>query len=293
MKKGIFTLLLALLYLPVLAQKVKTVEGEYVYHAPDNVSPAEAKRYALKQAQFNAMANEFGTIVSQTNLTRLEKNGEQSKTNFISLGSSDVKGEWIQDLEKPEYDISYEDGMLVVECKVKGKARELVSAQADFLAKVLRNGTEDRYESEKFKNGDELFMSFQTPVKGYLAIYLVDDDDRVQCLLPYRDCQDGIYRVEANQRYVLFSIKANPQDHADEYVMEAEHDMEYNQLYVIFSPNQFVKAVDTTSNRMVKSKKISGFPRELSFEDFHKWLDRCRRQDKDMTLKKIILTIEK
>ena len=88
MRKVIISLLLATIIVPAFAQKVKTVEGEFVYYAPENVSPAEAKRYALQQAQLNAIANEFGTIIAQTNLTRIEGNNEQSSTRFNSFGSS-------------------------------------------------------------------------------------------------------------------------------------------------------------------------------------------------------------
>ena len=165
MKKLFISLLLTSIMMPVWGQKIKSVEGEFVYYAPENVSVVEAKRFALKQAQLKAIAEEFGTIVSQTNLTRIEGNNEQSTTRFS------------------------------VTCKVEGKAREIVSSQVDILAKLLRNGTEDRFESEQFKSGDDLFLSFQSPVNGYLAVYLVDDDEQVQCLLPYRDQKDGIYKV--------------------------------------------------------------------------------------------------
>lgn len=293
MRKVILSLLLATIIIPAFAQKVKTVEGEFVYYAPENVSPAEAKRYALQQAQLNAIADEFGTIIAQTNLTRIEGNNEQSSTRFNSFGSSDVKGEWIETIGKPEYNTEYENGLLIVKCKVKGKARELVLSQAEFQAKVLRNGTEDRFESEQFRSGDELFLSFKTPINGYLAVYLVDDDEVVQCLLPYSGQQNGIYQVEANKRYVLFSEKESPHDQVDEYVLTANHKVEHNQMYVVFSPNQFFKAVDASSQKEVESKDIAGFPRELSFEDFHKWLAKCRRRDKEMSLKKIMITIKK
>ena len=252
-----------------------------------------AKRHPLYQAKLNAIANEFGTIVAQTNLTRMETNGERSKMRFNSFGSSDVKGEWIETLGKPEYDVQLIDGAQVVTCRVKGKIREIVTSQADVKVKVLRNGREDRNEDDRFKDGDDLFMSFQTPLKGYLAVYLVDDNEQVQCLLPYLNQQSGIFQVEANRRYVLFSAKDDPQLYVDEYTMNAERSEEYYQIYVIFSPNLFVKAVDVASEKVVKGNDIAGYPRELSFEDFHKWLAKCRRHDKDMCLKKIFISVKK
>lgn len=293
MRRVFVAVLMAVLTVSAFAQKVKTGEGEYTYYAPENVSLAEAKRYALNQAQLNAIANEFGTIVAQTNLTRMETNDERTKTRFNSFGSSDVKGEWIETLGKPEYDVQLIDGTQVVTCRVKGKIREMVTSQADVKVKVLRNGREDRNEDDRFKDGDDLFVSFQTPLNGYLAVYLVDDNELVQCLLPYQNQQGGIFPVEANRRYVLFSSKDDPQPYVDELVMNAERSEEYYQVYVIFSPNQFVKAVDVASSKVSDRQDIGGFPRELSFKDFHKWLSKCRRHDKEMTLKKILLKVTK
>ena len=293
MKRVVVTLWMAVVAVCVFAQKVKTGEGEYTYYAPENVSLAEAKRYALNQAQLNAIANEFGTIVEQTNLTRMETSDERTKTRFNSFGSSDVKGEWIETIGEPEYDVQLIDGTQVVTCRVKGKIRETVTSQADVKAKVLRNGREDRNEDDRFKDGDDLFMSFQTPVNGYLAVYLVDDKEDVQCLLPYQNQQSGIFEVEANRRYVLFSGKDDPQPYVDEYTLSADRSEEFYQIYVIFSPNQFVKAVDAASDKVSEREDIGGFPRELSFKDFHKWLSKCRRHDKEMTLKKVLVKVTK
>jgi len=293
MKRLVLTLLLVTVVLGSFAQKVKTVEGEFVYIVPDNVTQAQAKRYALQQAQLTAIGNEFGTIVAQTNLTRVETSGDKTDMRFTSLGSSDVKGEWIETTGEPEYTYSVENGQQVITCKVKGKAREIVASKTDFQAKMLRNGTEDRYEDDRFKNNDALYMSFQSPTDGYLAVYLVDDDENVQCILPYSNQQDGIYRVDGNKPYVLFSEKSRPQDQPDELIVQASRSEEHWQVYVIFSPNQFTKAVDNESQKKVSGNGIGGYPRELSYDDFHKWLAKCRRHDTDMCLKKIVLTVKK
>ena len=288
MRKVILSLLLATIIIPAFAQKVKTVEGEFVYYAPENVSPAEAKRYALQQAQLNAIADEFGTIIAQTNLTRIEGNNEQSSTRFNSFGSSDVKGEWIETIGEPEYTISYESNMLVVTCRVKGKAREIVSAQIDIKALVLRNGTDDKFEDDDFKSGNDLYLSFVSPVKGYLAVYLIDDDNKAFCLLPYRSQTEGIYPIEANRRYVFFDIKsASPEErgYVDEYVMTCERSSEHNLIYIVFSPNPFAKAADNSSSDLL--------PREISFDDFQKWLVKCRKHDKEMNLRRIPIEITK
>lgn len=280
MVRALFILSLILSSLTVFAQKLKTVEGEYTYHAPENVTMEQAKRTALDRAMIQALADEFGTIVSQSNAMRVENKNGQTDIDFLSIGGSEVKGEWIETLGEPQYNIRYEGDMLIVSVKVKGKAREIVSAGIDFQAKVLRNGTDDKFESDQFRSGDDLYLSFISPVSGYLAVYLVDAENQAYCLLPYRNQTDGIYPVKANQRYMFFNAKDAPQNersYVDEYVMTCSRSSEQNQIYVIFSPNQFVKATDNQFNTTL--------PRELKSEDFQKWLSKCRKHDKEMNMR--------
>lgn len=290
--KSIIALLL--ITLPVFSQKIKTVEGEYMYHAPENVTIEQAKRTAVERAKIQALADEFGTIVSQSSTTSIANINGESSTNVLVLSGSDVKGEWIEDLGEPKVQVNYEGDMLVVTAKVKGKAREILSAGVDFTSKILRNGKEDKFESDDFKNGDDLYLAFQTPAKGYLAVYLVDAENMAYCLLPYRNQTDGIYPVNANQRYLFFCPEEAPEGEralVDEYALTCERQMEYNYIYVIFSRNQFTKANDAASNKQIDG--YAGAPRELSYEDFQKWLGKCMKHDAEMNMKKIPITIKK
>ena len=272
----------------VFAQKMNTVEGEYTYHAPENVTLDQAKRTALDRAMIQALADEFGTIVTQQNATRVENHNGQSAIDFLSIGGSEVKGEWIETIGEPIYNIRYEGNMLVVVCKVKGKAREITSACIDFHTKVLRNGTDDKFVSDQFRSGDDLYLSFQSPVAGYLAVYLIDAENQAYCLLPYRNQTNGVYTVEANRRYLFFNTRLAPPSErpfVDEYVMTCERETEYNQIYVIFSPNHYAKAIDTNANDVL--------PRQLSCDDFQRWLVKCRKSDLGMSVKIISIMVKK
>jgi len=271
----------------VFAQKMKTVEGEYTYHAPENVTLENAKRIALDHAKIQALADAFGTVVSQSNVTRVENRNGESSTDFLSIGGSEVKGEWIETIGEPKYSIFYEQNMLVVKVSVKGKAREIVSAGIDFKAKILRNGTEDKFESDTFRSGDDLYLSFQSPASGYVAVYLIDTDGKAFCLLPYRNQESGQFPVKANQRYVFFSVKDAPTNlrpYVDEYTMTCSRSSETNQIYVIFSPQPFTKAADNVFDKQL--------PRELSFESFMKWQTSLVKHDKEANTIKKIITIK-
>lgn len=287
-RKLTFIIAITVFSLSAFAQKTRTVEGEYTYHAPENVTLEEARRTALERAKLSAIADVFGTIVTRTDATRTENRNGKSNIDYLSIGGTEVKGEWIETIGEPVYNIRYEGNMLVITCIVKGKAREIVSAQIDFTAKILRNGTEEKFESDAFRNGDDLYLLFQSPVSGYLAVYLADADKQAFCLLPYRNQTEGIYPIKANQRYIFFHEKSAPQAErgiVDEYVMTTDRSSEHNQIYVIFSPNPFAKAVDGSIDE--------GLPRQLSLEDFTKWQVKCRKYDKDMNVKMLPIEIVK
>ena len=263
--------------LVAVAQKTERVTATYTYYAPEHVSIEEARRVALQRAQLQAIADAFGTIVTQTNATTVKNENGKSDVSLLSLGASEVKGEWLRTDGEPEYEIAYEDGMLAVTVRVKGVIRGIVNAAVDFQAYVLCNGTEDRFEQDRFRNGDDLYLSFQSPVDGYLTVYLLDAEGTAYCLLPYRGDTGGRVAVKGNRRYVFFSVDDVPAEErgmVDEYMMTCGNREELNQIYVIFSPQLFTKAVDYAGEGVQ--------PRELPYEEFQQWLFNCRKQDREM-----------
>lgn len=270
------------------SQKIKTVDGEYTYVVPENVNLDKDKYIALERLKIQLIEEEFGATVSQSNSTLVKNNNGKSDVDFVSIGGSEVNGEWIETIGTPRYNIYYENNMLVVSVKAKGRIREIISTAVDVKSLVLRNGIEDRFESDTFKSGDDLYISFQSPTNGYLVVYLVDTEQRAFCLLPYQNMKEGFFNVEANKRYVLFSTQTAASElkpYVDEYTMTCTHDQEINQLYVIFSTSPFVKAID--------DKFEKELPRELSNEDFQKWLAKYRTRDTNMVVKKTTITIRK
>ena len=270
------------------AQKTKKVHGEYIYHAPENVSIEQARQTALSRAQIQALGDEFGTVVAQHNATLMNNTNGSTHTDFTSLSSSDVKGEWLETIGEPKYEISYEQGMLVVKCSVTGKARAIVAKQNNYVAKILCNGIEDRNEGENFKSGDDLYLAYQSATKGYLAVYLIDDNKNAYCLLPYQSSKDGKVEVDANTRYVNYNQKTAKtlvkSYDVDEYTMTCDKASETNYIYIISSPNPFIKAIDNA---------VEGLPRELKYDDFQKWLSKNRTADKDMQVEIKTIVVKK
>ena len=272
MMRALFISFLLMASAVAFSQKTEKVTGTYTYYAPENMTLEEAKRTALDRAKISAIADAFGTLVTQSNSTVMTNQNGKTDSRFFSLGGSEVKGEWIETTHDPIYKISYEDGMLVVSVEVKGVIREIVSAGIDFTAKILRNGTEEKFESNEFRSGDDMYLYFKSPVDGYLAVYLLDETTNiVYRILPYIKSNLASFPVKADKDYVFFKKEHTTDYIVDEYTMTANQPIEFNTFFVIFSPTKIIKANDSSD------EKKDGI-RVLEHNDFKKWLVGVRRQ---------------
>lgn len=278
----VFILILLSFTTNAYSQRVQKVTATYTYYAPENVSLEEAKRTALERAKLTSIADEFGTIVTQNNSIILNNDNSKSNSHFFSLVGSEVKGEWLETTKGPTYDIRYDGGELIVSVEVKGRIRELINADIDYTAKILRNGLSEKFESSEFRSGDDLYLYFKSPISGYLTVFLLDETlMEVYCLLPYKSEEAGAYKIEHDTPYTFFSAKndkINPSG-VDEYVLTCTRDIEYNDIYIIFSPNSFTKANTIDADDVL-------LPRQISYEGFQKWLTKLRTRDKDASVLK-------
>jgi len=272
---------LSLLPLALLGQKVCEVSGTYTYYGDPNQSVKEVRAAAIEHARVQALAEKFGTLLTQNTIQQESIKNGQEHSDLMQLNAAEVKGEWLEDLREPEI-LREElvDGMLVIEARVKGRARAISSEAVDFEVLTLRNGTEKRFADTSFRAGDDLFLYFKSPVDGYVDVYLVDGD--------------GQQPVEHGKEYVFFSpghVYDVPQHLIDEMSMTcADERFEHNQLYVLCSPNSFTKAVDRQGRQLTENLQL---PRELAFKDFAKWMSRLYARDKKMGRKVIRLKISK
>lgn len=272
------SLLLALLILCLSwnessAQRIVSGRYTYRYVLSDSETVKQAEVNAVKQAQLGMIADHFGTLVSSTTAITLSET-----SSFITYGDTEVKGEWLEDTAAPVIIKSVINDNFVLDVTVSGKIREIVSTPIDLKSVVMKNGTDARFASTDFTHGDRLYLSFKSPVDGYLAVYL-GDRETINCLFPYNGLSADIMKVEAGKEYILFS-KANPGNidpfSVKEYPLGCSPgvSMEMVRLYVVFSPNKFTKANDNADGTL----------RSLPFEDFHNWLSRIRKLDADMNL---------
>lgn len=286
MKRNISTLFI-LFSVVAFSQITKKVTTEYTYYASESQSLDQAKEISLQRAKIQIIADEFGTIVSQTNFTTLSNSSDKSTIDFQLVGMSDLRGEWIETIGEPTYKIFYSDGLLCVNVKVKGTIRQISSDYAKLNTKLLRNSTDLKFESAEFHNKDDLFLYFASPVNGFLLVYLIDNKDNAFCLLPYARQPEGVFEVEANKEYIFFSKKNSTfQDKTivDEYIMTCDDNIEYNRIAIIFSENRFIKSADFGTSENI--------PRTLPTKDLNIWISKTRCRDLKMQYYEIPFSIK-
>lgn len=276
-------LLLAVVTANGWAQKAKTIEYTYTYIVPPNESVEQAKRSAVNYARVEALKEEFGTVISGASASSLISKNNITDSKFVSLSSEgELNGEWLADLEEPNFEMLVDEGKIRLIVTIKGKAREIINNTITFEAKILRGKPTPEFESSEFTAGNRVFVNFTSPVDGYLAIYFLDGES-AYCLLPYSEDNDGLHPIIHGKEYTFFSREVynegDEEDIIDEYALTTEEEhQELNQFYFIFSPRKFVKATD----KFKKSSDGTIFPRTLPWEDFQKWIIQMRSKDKEM-----------
>lgn len=275
------------------ASDIKQVSATYEYVSDNpNLTSTQVEEIAFERARQKALEEKFGLDVNSVNsiFMRSRNEGEtaQSETNVFSLGGISVRGQWIETTKEQIIEpVVFQDGFWRVKVKVSGKARNLMVAQTDIKFVFVRDA-KDIETPVSFKDGEDLYLRFSTPVNGALCVYLVDEELNAYCLLPYADTKDGAQYVEANKDYVFFSKKHD--NTAQEYILTCQRSSEQNALYVIYSPNTFSKANDTQARNNWRDEPM---PRQLSYGAFLKWLSNNQVKDSQMVVKSEVVTIKK
>lgn len=270
-----------------LSADIKKVNGTFTFYGDQNDSPAMCKQKALEGARVEALSKEFGTIVSQDVMLadRVDSKGESS--NFFSLSATEVKGEWIANEGEPVFQVSLSnDGCLIVSCQVKGLAKAITNEAVDFEAVALRNGAGGLYATTEYTEGDDLFIKFKAPIDGYAAIFLMQKNGETLKMLPYQGTPSQEIKIKKGYDYVFFDTSKAQGDFGeiDPLQISTDGEIEFNKLFVFFSPNAFSMPV------MNNPRSQYELP-YLTEEDFNKWLIKMRRNDAKLNVKQINLKL--
>lgn len=264
----------------IYAQRTVNACGEVDYIVPETQTLVEAKQAAITQARLKAIADEFGTIVSQTNTTAMHTSNGKTNSSFNSFSENEVRGIWLSDTKEPEVEVKYRNDMMVIHAEVCGKVREQKREMVELQVKPLNNG----FESTNFKNNDRFSVSFKSAASGYVAIFIRDDNnDIVNVMMPYENSDGNAREVKSNKEYLFLCTRDPEYPYDEETILTTSKSIENNTLIVVFSQKKF----------HISLSNMGEFVPEVENSKFQKWLHGLRVYDTTAQVEEIVLTIKK
>lgn len=204
-----FLLLSLLLSLPLSAQRLQHVEASLTWPMESQDCLGDFRERLLQQTRLQALAKAFPLRLQQG--SDLAVSSQQ--VDLRTLTSSQIQGEWVRTLSQElSWSIRKEQGqeVLYLTCSLRGEARALPDEKALFTAYATAEERHDAPSSTVFRHGDPLFLHFESPQKGYLAVFL-QEEGQLRCLFPYTlERKQDLHLLQADQPYLLFSALKVP-----------------------------------------------------------------------------------
>ena len=177
--------------------------------------------------------------------------------------------------------------------------REITKPQIN-VSYEPRNCLSDLCRTYHFNSGAPMYLSFSTPIDGYLSIYIVEEDHMAYRLLPYQEMPEKYLHavpVKADNEYIFFA-SGESYDYFDEFsylmvdeiYLETLNEKEFLDMYVIFSSEKYKKPVLEASENITKAY---GLPKKLEEIEFIEWLQDSRVYDTEFQYNRITLTVSK
>jgi len=290
------------------SQKEVHASGEYSFKIEKDQTFNQAKELVIEQAKINAIEKAFGRVIINGNTTYLQNDGtkgkSESSSKFNFFSDSFVKGEWLKDTAKPNISIQTIGEDQWIFAKVQGIIREITSQPVGFKI-YTTNCLTINCNTNIFNNNQDFYVGFQSPVSGYLALYLEDlSIGETSKILPYElsEKNTGSVPIEKNKFYWFFSKKYDSFDESnavDEMSFKITENkiLEYYKLYILFSEVPFISPIftnDNTDRLHEKLKKTSHkLPKTLDNTSFLAWLQKFRGTNKKVQFDIKYLTLKK
>ncbi|MEN7549220.1 hypothetical protein AAG747_14950 [Rapidithrix thailandica] len=284
------------------AQKLVNVTGKAMVRVENSHCIGDLKSKIVQMAQFDALAKKFGTSVRQDNelvTTSAQKDGVNSTSSlFNAISTSAVKGEWVKTQKEELHWILREEGpneeqVLYLSCEVEGKAREINDASIDFEALTLKCDLPEQCATTMFEDNDDFFVSFKSPKKGYISIFM-REEDLVYRLFPYSQMYGELAScapIISDQEYVFFSQKYGnyfegyTSRHVDPLRLSTGNSERiFNRVYIVYSETPFDKPIfDQRSDGL----------KVIEPEKFQQWLSKNKTANTSFQEKIIYMSVRK
>jgi hypothetical protein len=278
------------------AQKSVPVKGTSQVRVENNMTREQAKEKAEDFAIINAIENEFGTYVEQ----ETDINVENGSVSYNIIGSTKVKGEWLRTKNIEFKDEIHEqvnsnkskEKITWITCFIEGEARE-IRPKANLIAKTLRCPMPE-CETVSFLDSQSFYLFFKSPVDGFLSVFIDEGSETTRRLFPYlNQGNESAVKIIGDKPYILFS---NSNDlnkfngRADEIELFTYKNIEYNNIYIVFSPIAYPKPMLDNATLLTDGYTL---PKATSSSKFQEWLGDCRVSTPDFQSRRIKISISK
>ena len=295
------------------AQRSKEVnaQGEYQMRVELSVNMDQARTKAIQLARIDALRRVFGEVVVQGNSTFLKNSSNgalnSSTSAFNLISESLVNGEWISDIEEPTITTSNKsngtEDEIWIHAKVYGWVRELDPVVQNCDVQPL-SCPKISCKTSQFNHGQSFYLAFQSPVNGYLTVYLDNPEEQTTYkILPYSAMKGDLsIPIIADKPYVFFDAGSKseynlPQtEELELFIGKASNPQELNKLFVIFSPNHEIgkPILSNSSSQPIQEGNSKFFlPPNLPSEDFQRWLNTLRSKNRQIQIYTEIVTINR
>ena len=302
MKQFVFISIIMLSLGSAIAQNIRNASGTAQFKLEEDMSQDELKDKLRHHAIVNAIEREFGTYVTQESFVDVD----DGNTQFRIFGTTIIRGEWLsttnEDFQE-EMRTSKEGRRnkheLWMSLKVEGKVRELTQPDIEFNY-FTSNCKKEVCKTSFFENGDPLYVHFNSPVSGYLSIYVIEKDEAFR-LLPYKNMPlqfSNALPVTADTNYVFFSPYGE-NDYfdgfsthlIDELIMTTDQDEEFVRMYLVFSTEEYIKPSLLTAD--LNPKTNYEMPNSLNSSSLISWLENNRINNTNFYYRQLNLKIVK
>jgi hypothetical protein len=283
----IFTLSAGFLF----AQKEREVNASYSMELPKNITMEQMEQRCIEQARLKAIGDAFGYTLSETTVDNTHEGNSGLNNSFAVLTKTNVQGEWLRDKSEPILNWEPSGKTLKLTATVHGVIREFPKSGKAKLELHLSNDERFTNEVTQFKDGQDLFASFQTSSKGFLSVYYVDHASKeVFRLIPSATNNDlnGV-EVQADKTYHLFQnaspFSENKSIPGLSLALPTSKDIQMDELVFIYSPKEIRKpSLSYNSEAKMYVMKLS---------EFEQWKTSAAQSNPEAIMKALAISIVK
>jgi hypothetical protein len=266
--------------------------GYYTMILARNSTMEATEAACIEQAKLSAIAAEFGTIVSETTVDVTNDENGKVINAFTVLTRTTVKGEWLNDIDKPKITWQCNENELSVSVVVIGHVREFSKVGKAEIKFFSCAPNDFKTEKAVFYNNESLNASFVSSQEGYLSVYYVDhNSNTVLRIFPASSEQNTDHAlIQANQAYILFNRKK-----AQEYgwltsttelqlALPDGKKTATDEIIAVFSTEAYSKPL------MIAPQNQNAL-NELTKQDFEKWLIELTSRQNEAVVKRVSISI--